>query len=173
MSGGFENKEQVGSSKDDELQGTGGRDELDGKSGNDCLSGFDGNDKLYGAEGNDTLSGGLGNDWLDGEAGSDKFYADGGKDTVLDYVNLNNRDVLYFADGGESGGWLGLGEDEDTLKLRVDGLVSPHSFVVVPQKNGVAYDLKAKDSQGRISEAPFATFQHFETVTVNGMKIDL
>jgi hypothetical protein len=160
-----------GGEGNDWLIGEEGNDTLWGGEGNDWLSGGEGNDWLSGGEGNDQLYGGSGNDQLYGGSGNDELYGGAGADSVHDNIDLRKGEVLYRADGGESGGFFGIAEDQDTLNLTVTGLVN--GVVAVRQQNNTAWDLMPADSQGRAYGPSFATITNFEKVIVNDQEIRL
>jgi hypothetical protein len=134
--------------------------------------GGSGNDTLEGGAGNDMLEGGAGNDVLWGDAGNDVLSGGAGADSVHDYIDLSAGEVLYRADGGESGGVFGFGEDQDTLNLTVAGLGND-GVVAVRQRNGTAWDLMRADSEGRPYGGSFGTITNFERVIVNSQEIRL
>ena len=115
--------------------GSDGVDNLSGTALNEYLVADDQNDSLDGAEGNDVLSGGLGNDLLTGGSGEDTFlwkFGDAGvgaTDTITDFTQGNNGDILDFKDLLESESTTNLSEflsfswdDSDTtITIDVDG----------------------------------------------------
>jgi Ca2+-binding RTX toxin-like protein len=170
--GGSGNDTLGGGAGHDMLEGGADNDTLIGGAGNDVLWGDAGNDVLFGGAGNDHLYGGAGNDELSGGAGNDRLSGGAGADSVHDYINLSAGELLYLADGGESGGVFGIGEDQDTLNLTVAGL-GTDGIVAVRQQNGTAWDLMRADSEGRPYDNSFATITNFEKVIVNGQEIRL
>ena len=97
----------IGGSSDDELRGSAGNDTLNGGNGNDTLVGSTGNDDLDGGQGNDTLNGGAGDDVLKGNAGSDTytFSSLDGLDTIIEFTNGANSEVLQFVDSNSFDDW--------------------------------------------------------------------
>jgi VCBS repeat-containing protein len=115
--------------------GSMGVDNLNGTALNEYLIAGEQDDSLGGAGGDDILLGGLGNDLLTGGSGEDVFLwksgdaGTGATDTITDFIQGNNGDVLDFRDLLESGDAADLSEflsfswdDSDTtITIDVDG----------------------------------------------------
>ncbi|WP_299207261.1 calcium-binding protein [uncultured Tateyamaria sp.] len=91
-----------GGEGNDTIYGQGGDDSIRGNDGNDRLIGSGGNDDMHGGDGIDVLSGGTGNDTVSGGDGADRVAGGAGADLILDYEDIEARDVFVF-NPGDSG----------------------------------------------------------------------
>ncbi|WP_299656562.1 calcium-binding protein [uncultured Tateyamaria sp.] len=93
ISGGDGNDSVYGNTGDDYLRGNDGDDQLFGGFGADDMSGGDGRDQIFGGAGDDTVS---------GSDGEDRVAGGEGADLILDYEDIEARDVFVF-NPGDSG----------------------------------------------------------------------
>jgi len=117
------------------IYGSSGVDNLTGTSLGEYLLGAEQGDILDGAGGNDVLSGGLGNDLLTGGTGENIFLWESGDaglgatDTITDFTQGNNGDVLDLKDLLQSENGMNLADylsfswdnSDTTITVDVDG----------------------------------------------------
>ncbi|MEM8653792.1 MAG: hypothetical protein AAGF36_03535 [Pseudomonadota bacterium] len=129
-----------GNTGDDTLRGGEGKDELLGGKGDDSLRGDDGNDIVrgaggsdaaYGGDGNDTVSGGDGNDTVSGGEGVDIVIGGAGADEILDYEDIDARDIFVFRQGDS-------GLTADTMDV-IKGFTSIIDKLDLTDFGGLAY----------------------------------
>jgi len=109
-----------GGAGDDVVQGETGNDTLYGGAGNDILDGGDGIDTLIGGQGDDTLTGGIGVDTFKFVLGDEGTPGTPSIDTVTDFKNDSNGDILDLRDllqGEDQAG----GNLEDYMHFELSG----------------------------------------------------
>lgn len=102
--------------------GTAGNDTLGGKSAYaDVMDGLGGNDMLYAGGGDDVLRGGAGSDELEGGEGADvyQFELGDGADTIIDYAEFEQDNVLQFG--------VGISANDISARSVGDDLVLRHA----------------------------------------------
>jgi Ca2+-binding RTX toxin-like protein len=99
MAGGDGNDRLTGSLGDGDLSGGAGRDTIYAGTGDDLVSGGAGRDLLYGSAGDDVILGEAGRDRITGGDGRDVITGGAGADELLDWEDVDSRDVFVFATG--------------------------------------------------------------------------
>ena len=125
--------------------------ELWGQWGDDVLTGGAGNDALLGDEwlaggGNDVLDGGAGNDWLYGGNDNDTFVfrAGSGLDTVTDFGQAGDHDVIRF-EGGPFASFDALAASGAMTQSGADVIIALNAADQITLSNVTLSDLDAGD----------------------------
>ncbi|WP_172839354.1 calcium-binding protein [Tateyamaria omphalii] len=88
-----------GGDNGDSLAGGIGNDLVRGDAGNDTVKGGKGLDDVHGGDGRDIVLGGDGADTVSGGNGEDRVSGGRGADEILDYEDIEARDVFVFKQG--------------------------------------------------------------------------